>query len=176
MQDTIQGLVQDFFTKLGITLQSVSTDIVDDDINVRIETPDSSLIIGMHGKSIESFQHLLGRMIEKKIEKFVHVHLEVNDYMKQKDERLHRFLDSKIAFVTSTGKSVRMPNLTAYERKKAHNYISEKQIDGLKTQSEGEGAERALVLSYTGPLIASAPTNSPARPIGEDLSEDGVGI
>ncbi len=58
--------------------------------------------------------------------------------MKAKDERLFRFLDSKIAFVTETGKNTRIPNLTSFERKKAHGYISEKAIVGLTTKSEGE--------------------------------------
>lgn len=180
MQEHIHTLVRDFFTGLGITIQNLEIQVDGDDINIRVETPDSSLIIGMHGKSIDSFQHLLSRMLEKKVEKFVHVHLEVNDYMKQKDERLFRFLESKIAFATSTGKSIRIPNLTAYERKKAHSYISEKKIDGLKTQSEGEGEDRALVVSYAGALIAQTNDNSHAtsstKPLGEDLSEDGVGI
>jgi predicted RNA-binding protein Jag len=82
----------------------------------------------MHGKNIEIFQHLLSRMIERKTEKFIHVHLEVNDYMKMKDEKLFRFLDSKITLVTSTGRSIRMPSLTSYERKKAHGYIADKNI------------------------------------------------
>lgn len=90
----------------------------------------------MHGKNIDAFQHLLSRMIERKTDSLVHVHLEVNDYMKQKDEKLFRFLDSKIAMVTTTGQSIRMPSLTPYERKKAHNYIADKTMIGLKTQSE----------------------------------------
>ena len=49
--------------------------------------------------------------------------------MKQKDERLYQFLDSKIALVTSTGKDVQMPSLTPYDRKKAHGYISSKMIE-----------------------------------------------
>ena len=93
-----------------------------------IQTPDSPLLIGMHGKNIEAFQHLLGRIAEKKLGHFVHLHLEVNDYMKAKDARLFHFLDGKIAFVTSTGKSTRIPNLSSFERKKAHSYISDKKI------------------------------------------------
>ncbi len=92
----------------------------------------------MHGKNIDAFQHLLSRMIERKINESIHVHLEINDYMKQKDEKLFRFLDSKIASVTSTGQSIRMPSLTPYERKKAHSYIADKKMTGLKTKSEGE--------------------------------------
>jgi predicted RNA-binding protein Jag len=112
--------------------------MIDSDINIRVQTPDSALLIGMHGKNIESFQHLLGRMIEKMTSSHIHVHLEVNDYMKEKDARLFRFLDSKIEFVMSTGKSTRIPNLTSYERKKAHGYIAEKNTLGLSTKSDGE--------------------------------------
>jgi predicted RNA-binding protein Jag len=64
--------------------------------------------------------------------------MEVNDYVKSKDERLFRFLDNKIDFVMSSGKTLRIPELTSYERKKAHGYISDKHIEGLMTKSEGE--------------------------------------
>ncbi|MDD2694059.1 MAG: hypothetical protein PHY14_03940 [Candidatus Gracilibacteria bacterium] len=176
----MQELFDTFFRGLGIAVTSVSVQEEGDDISVKVETSDSPLIIGMHGKNLEVFQHLLGRMAEKKLNRFIHLHLEVNDYMKSKDERLFRFLDSKIAFVTETGKTSRIPNLNSYERKKAHNYIAEKAINGLETKSEGEGAERALFLSYTGELKKvevkdSAPISRTPR-IGNDLSEDGIGI
>ena len=67
-------------------------------------------------------------MIERKTSTFVHVHLEVNDYMKQKDEKLMRFIDSKVVLIQSSGQSIRLPSLTPYERKKAHSYIADKQI------------------------------------------------
>lgn len=180
MKEAIDTLVKKFFEGLGITLESVTTELVDKDVNVRVQTPDSSLLIGMHGANLASFQHLLSRMIEKTSSEYIHVHLEVNDYMKAKDERLFRFLDSKIAFVTSTGRPSRIPNLTSYERKKAHNYISERGIAGLSTHSDGEGADRALVLEFTGeikvsPAPASRPATSTARAV-DNLSEDGVGI
>lgn len=180
MNELIESLVKKFFEWLGITIQSISTELVEKDVNIRLETPDSSLIIGMHGANLASFQHLLSRMIEKVSKDYIHVHLEVNDYMKAKDERLFHFLDTKIAFVTSTGRSSRIPNLTSYERKKAHNYISERHIAWLSTHSDGEGAERALVLEFSGTVVSSpAIATSRERPTThavENLSEDGVGI
>ena len=183
MQDTIQSLVTEFWQWLGITLEKVETIVSGEDVNIYIQTPDSALIIGMHGKSLESFNHILSRMIEKVTGSFVHVHLEVNDYIKSKDERLFRFLETKIAFVTTTGKSVRIPELNSYDRKKAHNYIAEKSIAGLSTHSEWAWAERALVLEYTGELNSLSHTSSNASSLSvsharwvDDLSEDGVGI
>lgn len=179
MQDTIQSLVTHFWHWLGIALEKVETVVIGEDVNIHIQTSDSALIIGMHGKSLDSFNHILARMIEKVTGSFVHVHLEVNDYMKAKDERLFRFLDSKIAFVMSTGKPTQIQNLNSYDRKKAHNYISEKKIEKLTTHSEWAGAERVLVVEYTGE-IKTAPTprstSSTSTMSVDDLSEDGVGI
>lgn len=134
----MKAFIQSFFEGLGIQVDSLTVVEEGDDIHIDIKTPDSALIIGQHGKNIDVFKHLLSRVAEKKLGKYIHLHLEVNDYMKSKDERLFRFLESKIAFAMSTGKSIRIPNLSAFERKKAHNYISEKKIEGLTTKSEGE--------------------------------------
>lgn len=178
MENNLLPFVTEFFTKLGIITNNITITEKWDDINIQIETPDSALLIGMHGKNIEVFQHLLSRMIERKVDKFIHVHLEVNDYMKLKDEKLFRFLDSKVAIIQSTGNPIRMPSLSSYERKKAHGYIADKNIPGLKTQSEWEGAERALVLSYTGELVKKS-TPSPYTSSHHSemtISDEGVGI
>ncbi len=87
-------------------------------------------------------------MIEKEINQFLHIHLEVNDYMKIRDEKLFKLLDYKLESVMSIGSIAHIENLTPYERKQAHSYIAEKHIAGIKTESEGEGNKRIIVLSY----------------------------
>lgn len=124
----MKALFETFFTGLGITIESLEVREEGDDIQIDIKTPDSALLIGMHGKNIEPIQHLLSRIAEKKLGKYIHLHLEVNDYMKAKEERLFRFLDGKIEFVLSSGKVLQIKNLSPFERKKAHNYIALKQI------------------------------------------------
>lgn len=136
MHDTIRTLVEQFWKGLGITLETCETRITGEDIDICIKTPDSALVIGMHGKSLESFTHILSRMIEHVTGAYVHVHLEVNDYVKSKEDKMFRFLDSRIALIVSTGKSIQVMNLNSYDRKKAHGYISEKAIPGLSTHSE----------------------------------------
>ena len=179
----MQELLEKFFHGLGIEVTSISVIHEWSDISLRLETPDSPLIIGMHGKNLEVFQHLLGRMVEKLVGHFVHLHLEVNDYMKSKDEWLFRFLDTKIALVMETGKVARIPNLNSYERKKAHNYIAERAIEWITTKSDGEATERALFISYSGTIlppkphtVTQVPPTKSVTPLGDDFSEDGVGI
>jgi hypothetical protein len=74
-----------------------------------------------------------------------------------------------------------MPSLTPYERKKAHGYIADKKIEGLKTQSEWEWLTRSLVLSYTGELKKSTPpsTTPHTKTVAHtemSISDEGVGI
>ncbi len=182
MYDTIPPLVGQFWAWLGITLEKCETHITGEDVDIRIETPDSALVIGMHGKSLESFTHILSRMIEHVTGSFVHVHLEVNNYMKARDEKMYRFLDSKITLVMSTGNPAHIENLTAYDRKKAHSYISQKALAGLSTHSEWEGALRHIVIEYSRELHQGVPPTVPqiSTPVAhvpvEDLTEDGIGI
>ena len=179
----MKAFLETFFLNLGITLTTLDIKEEADDLSIRIETPDSALLIGMHGKNIEAFQHLIGRFAEKKLWHFVHVHLEINDYVKAKDDRLFAFLEGKISWVMQSGKSTQIRNLSSFERKKAHNYISERHIEWFSTKSEGEGDSRILVLSYTGilkeaekPKIHVAPVRNIAPSSPPSLSEDGIGI
>jgi predicted RNA-binding protein Jag len=52
-------LVEKFFRGLGIQISALDIESQDDDVHIQIETSDSPLIIGMHGKNLEVFQHLL---------------------------------------------------------------------------------------------------------------------
>ncbi len=106
-------------------------------------------------------------MIEKHQGKAVLIHLEVNDYLKSKDERLFRYIDAKIAEAMQGGKEIILSSLTSYERKKVHGHITDKQIPGLKVWSVGEKNERAMHLSYQ---------KDPVETRVQELTEDGIGI
>ncbi len=60
-------LITSFFAGTGITIESLEVKHEGEDLFITIQTPDSHLIIGMHGKNLDAFQHLLGRMAEKKL-------------------------------------------------------------------------------------------------------------
>lgn len=179
MIDSISTLVRTFFERMWIQITSIQVTPEDAQnvYNIRIETPDSPLVIGMHGQNLQAINHLLSRMIEKITGGFSIIHLEVNDYMKEKDDRFFRYLDGRIDFAMKSRNDVSVPNLNAYERKKAHSYIADKKIEWLRTYSHGEGKERMLHLIYEGPVVATnATSTSTPRKTEIDISEDGIGI
>ena len=139
MTDQIREIALRFFTLSGITIESLEATCQDESRGIfliTLKTPDSSLAIGAHGQNLDAIKHVLVRMIEKNVKRDLIIHIEVNDYLQEKDQKLFRYIDSKIDFVMRTNGRVALPHLTSFERKKVHNYVSEKNIDGLSTVSE----------------------------------------
>lgn len=166
MQEAINSFAKEFFTKMEIAFDSLATVTEDEErsiYRIDIQTPDSKLLIGVHGQTLEFLTHLLARMLEKIHGKSILLHLEVNDYLKSKDERLFRYVDSKIQEVMKSGGEIHLSELTSYERKKVHAYIQSKNIPNLRTFSVGEKSDRRMHIAYEKSLLS-------------ELEEDGVGI
>lgn len=132
---------------MKIQVDSLSVKCEDEERNIyfiALETPDSKLAIGTHGQTLESIKHILSRMIESSTWAWVVVHVEVNDYLKSKDDRIYKYIDSRIEFVVRMQKEIALPNYSSYERKKIHNYISEKKLETIKSYSVWEWKERIM--------------------------------
>jgi len=150
MKTNIEQICQTFFQLMKIQVDSINIKCEDEERNiyfVTLETPDSKLVIWTHGQTLESIKHLLSRMIESVTWTWVVIHVEVNDYLKSKDDRIYRYIDSKIEYVIRSQKEVALPNYSSYERKKIHNYISEKKLDTIRSYSVWEWKERIMHLA-----------------------------
>lgn len=180
MQQQITEIARNFFTLMGLTLEDVVVECQDEKKGIyliQVKTPDSKILIGVHGQTLEMTKHLLTRILEKKLDTSLLIHLEVNDYLQAKDEKFYRYLESRISYAMRSGEEISLPNLTSYDRKKAHGYISDKKIEGFKSFSVGEGKDRELHLVYTGPKLTMAHSSSSVeRKPTEMIDDDGVGI
>lgn len=191
MKEQIKELCDKFFNLSWVVVDSLDIICEDSTKNIffiKLETPDSKIIIWTHGQTLDNIKHLLSRMIENSIWKNFTIHVEVNDYLKLKDEKLYNYIDWRIDYLMKNNKSIILPNFSPYERKKIHNYISTKNIDWLKTYSEWEWKERFMHMSYSWPIkpqsqnkstsTSSNPTPSftKSRPRTIDIDIDWIDI
>ena len=89
MDISLEKITQDFFQKLGIGFTQLSIQEEAENIyRICLQTNDSALLIGPHGKNLETLSHILKLLLSKKTQKHIHIHLEVNDYLEKKDEKL----------------------------------------------------------------------------------------
>lgn len=146
MLESIQTLANTFFNNLEIDYSELVVTEEDKNIyQISIKSNDSSLLIGPAWKNLETITHLLKLLIVKSSQWRINIHLEVNDYLKQKEQKLFHFIQWKIDQVKSSGEDTILPFLTAYERKKVHGYVTSK-TESVYTESKGEGHDRRIYL------------------------------
>lgn len=146
MEVSFKNIVETFFEKLGVDItEIVITEEAEHIYKISLQTPDSAILIGPHGKNLETLTHIIKLLLSKNTGTHLNIHLEVNDYLEKKDEKLLAFIESKMKQVQSSGKEVILPFFSAYERKKVHSYVSE-HSKNIYTQSLWEGENRRIHL------------------------------
>lgn len=146
MIELVKNISGIFFEKLGVDYSELQVYEEGENIfRIALKSNDSHLLIGPHGKNLEVVTHLIRTLLSTKSDPYLNIHVEVNDYLEKKDEKLRSFIQGKIDYVKSSGKEIILPFLTAYERKKVHSFVSDTWWN-VYTQSVGEGAQRRIHL------------------------------
>ncbi len=151
VEKEIENIINVFFSKLNLNINSIELKKEKENIFlITIKTDDkkeSSLIIWPHWKNLEFIKSLLKLIISKNLNKNVILHLEVNDYLQSKDDKLIKLVSKKIDLVKKIKKDVWLPFLSSYERKKVHSYVADEAI-WVFTESRWKWKERKLYICY----------------------------
>lgn len=147
MNNKIKNIVEEFFNNLWIDIKNINVEEKEKNIFlIKIQTSDSWKIIWPHWKNLDSITNILKIIVLKKINdsEKIKIYLEVNDYLKSKDDRLKDFIISKVKFVEKTWKDLKMPFFSAYDRKKIHDIVANYWNESIFTQSIWEWKERRI--------------------------------
>ncbi len=143
--ELIKQTAQDFLDKLEIAA-AVSVDIDESGAyRLHIETEETGLLIGFHGRTLESFQMLIGMMMGKKFGKWERIYVNVGDYREKREEALMYMAQRAAERALASGHPVELSRLSPAERRVIHLTLSGD--DRVRTQSEGEGQDRTLIIS-----------------------------
>lgn len=111
------------------------------------EDTDLEALVGAQGEVLDSLQELVRLAVLSATERRSRLVLDVAGYREERAETLREIAQKAVAQVQSTGDSVHLEPLSAYERKIIHDAVAEA---GLISESEGEGAGRHIVISAAG--------------------------
>lgn len=116
----------------------------DESISVSLDTPDSGMVIGHHGDTLESLQLIMSLCVSKKIGSFKRISLEVGDYKKNRSEWLEKLAADTREKVIEENKEVHLYDLKSWERRVVHLlFQDDKEVE---SESVGEGKDRVLVV------------------------------
>ena len=129
-------LMADMLEKMGIETE-VEGSIKAGDIYLDVKSDEGGILIGKHGRTLESFQVLVNRMVNKQAKKPMRVVLDVADYKKRRADSLEKMAGRLGENVKGTRKEVTIGPFSAHDRRIIHMAL--KEDPGVKTVSLGEG-------------------------------------
>lgn len=129
---------------------------------------DMGLLIGRHGRGLESLQEIVRAHIQRQTLSRCFVHVDVEDYRKRRADMVSQRARQAARKVKKTGRPEALEPMTPYERKIVHDAVAE--LGGLETQSEGEEPRRRVVIRRAGPVRQPRPVSRETR--GRTAADD----
>lgn len=120
----------------------VTVDVEDHDREIiyHINTDKPGLVIGKHGKILNSLEALAKVLVHRHVRNRVNVVVNVGDYRERRLKTLERLAERTADEVTVKQSSVQLSPLPANERKIVHQALSK--YDHIETRSEGREPHR----------------------------------
>lgn len=144
--EAAKAWLEELLKAMEIPAENFATDWDQAQLRVRVEfdTPDSQVLIGKDGKTIESLQFLTTLIVSRRLKTPVAIQVETGGYWRQKEESILTQVHQAIEEVKRTGRVVRLQPMDASLRRMVHRALAES--PDVDTVSEGEGAWRKVVL------------------------------
>ena len=104
---------------------------------LEIKGDHEGILIGKHGRTLESLQMLINRMVNKRLKNAVRVVLDIDGYRKRREDSMANIAYRSGEKAKRTGYSLTVGPFNAHDRRIIH--LTLKEDPSLKTESLGEG-------------------------------------
>lgn len=145
IQEHLDGLLK----HLGLHHSGIRVSQDGDMTRVDIDSTEASRIIGWHGETLNSVQHLLKSMVRtaENLERTPLIIVDVDGYRATQEDKVKRIAEAKADFVRRTGNRIALSPMSPYFRRIVHLHIANTpDLQDLTTESVGEGDYRQIVL------------------------------
>jgi len=142
-------LVREMLEEVALALGAdcrVEVEVEGDTVSASLTGPDVAVLIGKHGKTIDSIQYVVGAAVASAGgDASPRVVVDAAGYRDRRETRLAQLADRTAAQVQRTGETVRLEPMSSVERKIVHLRL--KDTTGIETHSEGDEPNRYVVVA-----------------------------
>lgn len=110
-----------------------------------VTAPDLAVLIGRHGRTLESLQTMFSLLVSRKLGFRYPVAVDVEGYKSRRRDKVVSMAHSAAARALRQGGTVSLPPMSAYERRLVH--IALRENDKVQTHSEGTDPDRHVVIT-----------------------------
>lgn len=119
------------------------------DKNISITGPNTGVLIGHHGETLDALQYLVNLVANRKENDdddrdYAKITVDIENYRQKRTVTLESLAERMAAKVLKYKKSVTLEPMTPYERRIIHSTIQK--IDGVSTNSIGNDSNRRVVI------------------------------
>lgn len=116
-------------------------------LRVNIVSSEAGFLIGRSGENLKALQQVVRALANKKLGESVRFIIDINDYQKSRLDLLREMARDLAKEVAEQKISRWLAPMNAAERRAIHLELAD--FSGIKTESEGEGEERRVVIRPT---------------------------
>lgn len=140
-QGAVAAKLEELLTFFGYNV-AVTAEEHGRSIQLNIETSDGARLIGHRGETLAALQHIMNSMNQG--EDLPYIVVDVSGYKQARADRLAEKVKQDAQKVIDSGEPYRLRPMNAAERRIVHMALAD--IDGVATESEGEGRDRRVVI------------------------------
>ena len=107
--------------------------------------PDLAVLIGRHGRTLESLQTMFSLLVSRRLGFRYPVSVDVEGYKSRRHDKVISMANSAAARAVRQHTTVSLPPMSAYERRLVHIALRENRK--VETHSEGSDPERRVVIT-----------------------------
>ena len=152
----IQNLIKELVEKTTINVKKI--DISEEDPKntwFSVEVNEPHFFIGREGEALYALNHLVRRIVESKmpqgeIAPELGFLIDINGFQKKRVENVRAVAHMMAERARYFKSSIEVEPMSAFERRIVHEFLSD--ATDLKTESEGVGPGRRVVIKYIGAI------------------------
>jgi spoIIIJ-associated protein len=143
--DEIKSVLEKIITLMKIDFKNINILQEEESIIFEIVSESEGLLIGHHGKTIESIQYLINKIISQKDKKITKFFIDIGGYLNKHKQNLKKIAENAVNVVKETKENFVLEPMNAYDRRIIHLFLKDNEF--VTTFSQGEGNYRHIVIS-----------------------------
>ncbi len=175
MDQVIIDTLGKLLTFLQIPFEGITVKKDGDVLRVNVDCREASRLIGWHGETLNSIQHLLKSVVRsiQKLERAPFLVVDTDGYRLMQEEKVKKIAEAKADFVRRTGSRVTLSPMSPYFRRIVHMHISSTpSLSDLMTESIGEGDYRQVMIRLKEEKQADSAVSEELSPVMSDGLEN----
>ena len=149
IEGSIEEILENLLIKLGVEFSKITVEKKEDKTYaVNVESEEASILIGHHGETIKSLQHILKVLCwsNLKIGEDFNVIVDIGNYCKKQEESVVNLAERKVEFVRTTNRAQSLPPMSPYFRRVIHMHLMQPGYEDVETYSSGEDETRHIII------------------------------